>query len=136
MNEKTVAPNLAARLGLLFVVLVAAVLFFLLMSSLSVSAAAAENPLVGYGPNPELPPARQPLVPVLNAPNAVGWAEGQKPVPADGLGVHVFADGLQHPRQLYMLPNGDVLVAETNGPERPDDAKGIKGAVFKFFQKK
>lgn len=136
MNNKTDAPNLAARLGLLFVVLVAAALFFLLMSSLSVSAAAADNPLVGYGPNPELPPARQPLVPVLNAPNAIGWAEGQKPVTAEGLVVNAFANGLQHPRQLYVLPNGDVLVAEANGPERPDDAKGIKGAVFKFFQKK
>jgi glucose/arabinose dehydrogenase len=123
-------------LGLLFVVLVAAVLFLLLMSSLSVSAAAAENPLVGYGPNPELPPARQPLVPILNPPNAVGWAEGQKPVAAQGLEVNAFATGLDHPRWLYVLPNGDVLVAETNAPaNRPDDAKGIKGFVFKLFLK-
>src|SRR6266545_1385843 len=136
MNEKSMGPNLMARLGLLFVVLVASVIFFLLMSSLSVAAAAAQNPLVGYGPNPELPPARQPLVPVLNAPTAIGWAEGQKPVAVQGLNVNAFANGLQHPRQLYVLPNGDVLVAETNAPaDRPDDSKGIKGFIFKFFQR-
>ncbi len=135
MNKSSTAPNLLARLGLLFVVLAASVIFFLLMSSLSVAAAAEENTLVGYGPNPELPPARRPLVPVLNAPNAIGWAEGQKPVAAEGLEVTAFATGLDHPRQLYVLPNGDVLVAETNGPERPDDSKGIKGLIFKFFQR-
>jgi hypothetical protein len=123
-------------LGLLFIVLAASVLFLLLMSSLSVSAAAAENPLVGYGPNPELPPARQPLVPVLNPPDAIGWAEGQKPVAAQGLEVNAFATGLNHPRWLYVLPNGDVLVAETNAPaNRPDDATGIKGFIFKLFLK-
>jgi glucose/arabinose dehydrogenase len=121
-------------LGLLFVVLVASVLFVLLMTSLSVTAAAAENPLVGHGPDPELPPARRPLVPVLNAPDAIGWAEGQKPVAADGLEVNAFATGLDHPRQLYMLPNGDVLITETNAPaDRPDDSPGIKGLIFRLF---
>lgn len=137
MNKNSTAPHLLARLGLLLVVLVASIVFFLFMASLSVSAAVAENPLVGYGPNPELPPARQPLVPVLNAPKAIGWAADEKPVAAQGLEVNAFANGLNHPRWLYVLPNGDVLVAETNGPaNRPDDAKGIKGAIFKFFQRK
>jgi glucose/arabinose dehydrogenase len=136
MNKRSTAPNLLARLGLLFVVLVASVLFFLLMSSLSVSAAAEENTLVGYGPNPELPPARQPLVPVLNAPDAIGWSEGQKPVAAEGLEVNAFATGLDHPRQLYVLPNGDVLIAESNAPaDRPDDSPGLKGLIFRFFLK-
>jgi glucose/arabinose dehydrogenase len=136
MNTKSTAPNLAGRLGLLFVVLVAAVFFFLLMSSVSVTAAAAENPLVGYGPNPELPPARSPLVPILNPPDAIGWSKGQKPIATEGLEVKAFATGLDHPRWLYMLPNGDVLVAETNAPaNRPDDAKGIKGFIFKLFLK-
>jgi glucose/arabinose dehydrogenase len=57
-------------------------------------------------------------------------------VPAEGTTVTAFARGLDHPRWLYVLPNGDVLVAETNAPERPDDAKGIKGFFFKRFQKK
>jgi glucose/arabinose dehydrogenase len=50
--------------------------------------------------------------------------------------VAAFATDLDHPRWLYVLPNGDVLVAETNAPERPDDAQGIKGFFFKLFQKK
>lgn len=134
MNKNSTAPNLLARLGLIFVVLVGSVLFFLLMSSLSVVAAAEENTLVGYGPSPELPPARRPLVPVLNAPDAIGWQEGQKPTAADGLEVTAFATDLEHPRQLYVLPNGDVLVAESNAPaNRPDDTPGLKGLIFDFF---
>jgi glucose/arabinose dehydrogenase len=134
MNKGSTAPNLLARLGLLFIVLAATVIFFVLMASLSVSAAAAENPLIGYGPDPQLPPARRPLVPVLNAPDAIGWTEGQKPVPAQGLEVSAFVTDLDHPRQLYVLPNGDVLVVETNAPaDRPDDSKGIKGLIFRLF---
>jgi hypothetical protein len=52
------------------------------------------------------------------------------------MAVNAFARGLDHPRWLYVLPNGDVLVAETNAPKRPDDAKGIKGWFFKRYQKK
>jgi glucose/arabinose dehydrogenase len=91
----------------------------------------------GYGPNPELPAPNQRLIPVVNPPNAIGWADGEKPVAAEGMEVTAFASGLDHPRWLYVLPNGDVLVAETNAPaNRPDDSKGIKGWFFKFFQKK
>src|SRR4029453_15470959 len=56
--------------------------------------------------------------------------------PSQGLRVAKFAAGLDHPRWLYVLPNGDVLVAETNAPGRPDDNKGIKGWFFRRFQKK
>ena len=55
---------------------------------------------------------------------------------AEGTAVAAFAQGLDHPRWLYVLPNGDVLVAETNAPPRPEDGKGIKGWFFKLFQKK
>ena len=67
---------------------------------------------------------------------AKGWPEGAKPVAAEGTAVAAFARGLDHPRWLYVLPNGDVLVAETNAPPRPEDNKGIKGWFFKLFQKK
>lgn len=91
----------------------------------------------GFGPNPELPDPYQRLIPVVNPPNAVGWADGEKPAAAEGMEVTAFASGLDHPRWLYVLPNGDVLVAESNAPaNRPDDSKGIKGWFFKFFQKK
>ncbi|HEX6217041.1 MAG TPA: hypothetical protein VFZ38_19545, partial [Vicinamibacterales bacterium] len=90
----------------------------------------------GVGPNPSLPEPDTSLVPTINVVNAIGWAEGQQPVPANGAMVTAFARGLDHPRWLHVLPNGDVLVAETNAPPRPDDAKGIKGFFFKRYQKK
>jgi glucose/arabinose dehydrogenase len=55
---------------------------------------------------------------------------------AAGLTVTAFAQALDHPRWLYVLPNGDVLVAETNAPPRPEQGKGLKGWFFKRFQKK
>jgi glucose/arabinose dehydrogenase len=71
----------------------------------------------GTGPNPELPPpADEGYVPVVNIAQAVGWRAGERPVVASGMRVSAFADQLDHPRWLYVLPNGDVLVAETNAP--------------------
>lgn len=85
----------------------------------------------GTGPAPQLPAPNKTLIPTLNIAEAVGWPEGAKPTPAAGLRVTAFAEGLDHPRWLYVLPNGDVLVAETNAPPKPDDAKGIRGWVMK-----
>ncbi|MDQ3003945.1 MAG: PQQ-dependent sugar dehydrogenase, partial [Chloroflexota bacterium] len=126
MNKKSITYNLIVRLGLLFV----------LATGLVGCAGTSQDPSTGYGPNPELPDPNPPLIPVLNVSNATGWAEGEKPAAAEGMQVTAFASGLDHPRWVYVLPNGDVLVAETNAPERPDDAKGIKGFFFKLFLKK
>lgn len=84
---------------------------------------------VGFGPNPTLPTPEKSLVPTMNIAPAVGWPKGAKPTAAPGTQVVAFADGLDHPRWLYVLPNGDVLVAETNSPPKPDDNKGVKGWV-------
>ncbi|MDQ6685166.1 MAG: sorbosone dehydrogenase family protein, partial [Pseudomonadota bacterium] len=67
---------------------------------------------------------------------AVGWPAGAAPVAASGLRVSAYATGLDHPRWLHVLPNGDVLVAETNAPPKPDDGKGIKGAIMKLMMKR
>ncbi|SEL18420.1 hypothetical protein SAMN05216359_10664 [Roseateles sp. YR242] len=91
---------------------------------------------VGFGPNPTLPEPDKALVPTINVAKAVGWPANAQPQAAAGLKVVRFADKLVHPRWLYVLPNGDVLVAETNAPERPDDGKGPKAWVTKQFQKK
>jgi glucose/arabinose dehydrogenase len=88
------------------------------------------------GPHPALPPPDHSLIPLVNVVTAKGWAPNQAPVAAEGTTVTAFASGLQHPRWVYVLPNGDVLVAETNAPVRPKDARGIKGKFFKHFQKK
>ena len=83
----------------------------------------------GYGPSPTLPAPNKTLFPTMKVSTAKGWAAGVTPVAAPGLKVAAFAEGLDHPRWLYVLPNGDVLVAETNSPPKPDDGKGIKGWV-------
>ncbi|GAB3683298.1 PQQ-dependent sugar dehydrogenase [Salinisphaera aquimarina] len=85
----------------------------------------------GIGPEPQLPDPESSLIPTVNIAKAEPWQDGQAPTAADGLNVTAFARGLDHPRWLYVLPNGDVLVAETNGPTRPEDATGIRGWVMK-----
>lgn len=84
----------------------------------------------GTGPSPRLPEPNPTLIPTLNIAPAIGWPQGAKPKAAPGTQVVAFADKLDHPRWLYVLPNGDVLVAETNAPPKPDDGKGIKGWVM------
>ena len=90
----------------------------------------------GTGPHPELPAPHESLIPTVNVATARGWSGTGMPAAGDGLRVTAFARNLDHPRWLYVLPNGDVLVAETNAPERPDDSKGIKGFFFRLFEKK
>jgi glucose/arabinose dehydrogenase len=85
----------------------------------------------GVGSHPQLPPPNPTLIPTINIAQAVGWPENIKPVAASGMIVNAFAVGLKHPRWLYVLPNGDVLVAETNAPPKPEDGKGIKGWIMK-----
>src|SRR5579872_2293366 len=89
----------------------------------------------GYGSHPTLPPPTKQIIPTIHFAKATSWKEGAKPVPAPGLAVDAFADHLAHPRWLYVLPNGDVLVAETAGPVNPDDTKGIRGAVAWLLEK-
>ena len=85
----------------------------------------------GTGPRPQLPAPRKDLIATVNIAPAKGWAEGDKPVAAAGLTVSAYGTGLDHPRWLTVLPNGDVLVAETNAPPKPEDGKGIKGWIMK-----
>jgi glucose/arabinose dehydrogenase len=86
----------------------------------------------GTGPTPQLPEPNKTLIPTINIAPAKGWPAGSKPVAAPGTAVAVFADKLDHPRWLYMLPNGDVLVAETNAPPKPEGSGGggIRGWVM------
>lgn len=81
----------------------------------------------GMGANPALPAPNPTALPTIKVAPVQRWAAGEKPIAAPGLQVAAFADGLDHPRWLYVLPNGDVLVAETNSPPKPEDGKGIRG---------
>jgi glucose/arabinose dehydrogenase len=87
------------------------------------------------GPNPQIPAPRETFIPTVNIADATGWPENERPMPAEGLAVKAFATGLDHPRWMLVLPNGDVLVAETNAPPQPEDAKGLKGWFYGLFQK-
>jgi glucose/arabinose dehydrogenase len=87
------------------------------------------------GPDPTIPPPHQTLVPTVNVAKAVGWKQGEVPVAAKGLAVSAFATGLDHPRWLYVLPNGDVLVAETNTPKQ-EESGGIRGLIVRWFMER
>jgi glucose/arabinose dehydrogenase len=89
----------------------------------------------GIGPAPTLPPPNKTLFPTVHIAPAKGWPEGAMPSPAAGTRVVAFARGLDHPRWLHVLPNGDVLVAETNAPPKPE-SKGIKAWIMKIVMKK
>ncbi|HEV2148677.1 MAG TPA: sorbosone dehydrogenase family protein [Longimicrobiaceae bacterium] len=89
----------------------------------------------GVGPDPALPPPDRSLIPVVQIAPARGWPEDVTPTAAPGLAVAAFATGLDHPRWLHVLPNGDVLVAETNGPPRPKATPGLKGWFMRRFMK-
>ena len=93
----------------------------------------ARSPVsLGIGANPTLPPPEKSLIPSVKVAPAKPWPDGSKPAAAAGLVVNEFASGLDHPRWLYVLPNGDVLVAETNAPERPlrKELLGFRGWVM------
>jgi glucose/arabinose dehydrogenase len=90
----------------------------------------------GIGEHPNLPPPNAALIPTVNIAPAIGWPKHGKPLAALGLAVNAFAIGLEHPRWLYVLPNGDVLVAETNAPPRPEDSQGIKGWIMGWVMAK
>ena len=96
----------------------------------------AQAPPPGTGPDPALPPPHHRLIPRVDIAPAVGWRDGEAPTPAAGLVLTRFASGLDHPRWLLVLPNGDVLVAESNGPAGKGGIRGIKGAVMKMVMKR
>lgn len=87
-----------------------------------------------HGPNPTIPAPTKSMVPTVSVAKATGWPEGAKPKAADGLSVNAFAQGLDHPRWVYVLPNGDVLVAESNKPKKEETGFSIKGWVMGLVQ--
>ena len=88
------------------------------------------------GASPTLPPPTKTVIPTVHIAPAKGWPAGAKPTVASGASVTALATGLAHPRWVYVLPNGDVLVAETNAPPRPEEGKGLRGMVMKLVMKR
>ncbi|MFY8143180.1 MAG: PQQ-dependent sugar dehydrogenase, partial [Caulobacter sp.] len=96
----------------------------------------APNTTVGYGPNPTLPEPSRSLLPTVKISKVVGWSNDAKPRAPAGFTVQPFATGLDHPRWLLVLPNGDVLVAESNKPARQDKPKGLRAFAEATLMKK
>jgi len=84
-----------------------------------------------FGPSPTLPAPEKSLIPTINIATAKSWPAGAKPTAASGMSVNAFATGLDHPRTVHVLPNGDVLVAESNAPPKADSG-GFKGWITKM----
>jgi glucose/arabinose dehydrogenase len=91
------------------------------------------DPQDQVGPNPVLPAPRQYLFPPMHLAPIVGWKEGEKPTVAKGLKIEALATGLEHPRSLYVLPNGDVLVVESKAPGT-DPVKRPKDLVMNWIE--
>lgn len=97
----------------------------------------AQTPLlVGQGAQLQLPAPRETLVPTVHIAPVQGWTEQDTPQAAAGMSVHAFARDLEHPRWLLVLPNGDVLVAETAAPPRAQDDDGLKARVQGWLMKR
>jgi glucose/arabinose dehydrogenase len=98
----------------------------------------SSDPLVGFGPHPPLPPPHTSLIPGIGVPDVVGWPAGAAPQAPPGFVVTRFADGLEHPRWLYVLPNGDVLASEAASPGSVGDhtQTGIRAWFQKMLMKK
>jgi glucose/arabinose dehydrogenase len=108
----------------------------ILLTLLSACSDLAKLPVeAGYGAAPTLPSPAQSFLPTVNIAPAKGWKVGEKPLAAKGTRVAAFAAGLEHPRWLYVLPNGDVLVAESNAPPKARTNKGIKEWVMGLVMK-
>ena len=86
------------------------------------------------GANPQIVNPRTGLFPLFKIATPIGWKANETPTPAAGLKVQAFATGLAHPRWMLALPNGDVLVAETDAPPKPDDHNGFNGWIEKQLQ--
>ena len=90
----------------------------------------------GYGPAPTLPAPQHQLIPTVHIAWARGWPAGAMPKVANDLRIQAFAQDLEHPRWLYTLPNGDVLVAETDAPPKSEGGKGLRGWIAGLVMKK
>lgn len=89
-----------------------------------------------YGPNPVLVQPKAEWLPSINVAEATPWRSGTMPRAAQGYTVNEFAGGLDHPRWLHVLPNGDVLVAESNAPPKPHEGVSFRGYFMDLFQSK
>src|SRR3569832_348540 len=117
--SKNCSPTLGAfELGMRVLPLIASLTLSLLLTACGDRARLTET--AGMGPHPTLPPPNSSLIPTVDIAPAKGWPADKQPIAAPGLTATLYAGELDHPRWVYVLPNGDVLVAESNAPPRPE----------------
>jgi glucose/arabinose dehydrogenase len=105
--------------------------------ALAACSSGSSDPWVGFGPSPTLSTPRTALIPTVGTPDVVGWAAGAAPRAPAGFTVTRFAEGLDHPRWLLVLPNGDVLAAESSSePSTVKKGFSIRGFVQDLLMKK
>lgn len=116
-------------LTLIFLLIAGGVFLYLAQGDTAQLAAGADT-----GKEPVFTAPRSELIPTINVAEVKAWTAGEKPVAAKGFAVARFAEGLAHPRSMLVLPNGDILVAETNSPPRPSG--GIVDRVMNYLMNK
>jgi glucose/arabinose dehydrogenase len=113
--------------------------FALLMTAAAMLSACGETAKLpfqaGVGPQPQLPEPNSSLIPTVKVSKAVGWSGANTPKAAEGFKVSALAENLDHPRWLYSLPNGDILVAESNKPPKPEGAKDGGPGVMAWIKR-
>jgi len=102
--------------------------------SLAACSTGSPDPFVGFGPNPPLPAPQKSLIPIVGTPKAVGWPAGAAPKAPPGFVVTRYGEGIDHPRWLHVLPNGDVLVAQSSSEPHPP--KGIRDWIQQRLMKR
>jgi len=116
-------------LSIIFILLAAGLLYWVTRPDVARLAAGQD-----VGREPVFTAPRSETVPTVAVAEAAGWKAGEAPVPAQGLSVVRFADGLAHPRSMLRLPNGDILVAETGSPPRPQS--GLTNRIMNYLMNK
>ncbi len=106
-----------------------------LMPALGCTSVPSGDTPSGYGVQPVLPAPQSQWIPTVSIAPAKGWPANTTPIPAPGLAVQSFANGLNHPRMVHVLPNGDVLVAESNAPAKENGNTGIREWIMKKVMK-
>lgn len=113
--------------------------FFFVVPAMSGEATGTSAPTafeIGYGPNPALPAPTKSWLPTVNVAKAKPWVDSAQPDASADFELTEFARDLDHPRWLHTLPNGDILIAESNAPPKPKDNQGIKAWFMKHFMGK
>jgi glucose/arabinose dehydrogenase len=122
---RTILRQLLKILGIVLVVVAGVAIYFWYGNP-------SDRPITDtMGTDPVLVEPEEETFPSVSLTETIGWKQGEAPVPGKGLAVSRFAEGLDHPRTMLTLPNGDVLVAETNSPKR--EVGGVTGFFMELF---